>query len=303
MNVECAAEDIIRRHEELAALIQRHASTHGTHETTISSLHLVRSDSPTDLIHTVHKPGLCVVAQGRKEIQLHNERYIYDPLNYLVVSVTLPLAGKVIEASPRKPYLCVRLDIDPLEIAQLITDVSPIGVPSPPKPGLYLERIDVPILDALLRLVRLLDTPRDVAPLAPLAIREIFYRLLHGGQGQRLYEVTFTDSQTHRITRAIDWLNKHYTDTLRIEDLAKRVNLSASTLHQRFKAVTAMSPLQYQKQLRLQEARRLIISEGFDVSSACFQVGYESPSQFSREYSRLFGVAPSRDSLSPRSIA
>ncbi|MDH4612643.1 AraC family transcriptional regulator [Pseudomonas sp. BN102] len=303
MSDEPISEDIIRRREELAALIQRHASTYGVHGTAIGPLHFVCSDSPTDLIHTVHKPGLCVVAQGRKEIQLHDERYVYDPLNYLVVSVTLPLAGKVIEASPQEPYLCIRLDLDPLEITQLIADASPMGVPSPPKRGLYLERVNSPILDALLRLIRLLDTPQDIATLAPLAIREIFYRLLHSDQGQRLYAVAFADSQTHRVTRAIDWLNKHYTDTLRIDDLAKRVNLSTSTLHQRFKAVTAMSPLQYQKQLRLQEARRLIISEGFDVSSACFQVGYESPSQFSREYSRLFGIAPSRDSLNPRSIA
>ncbi len=296
--------EITRRRAELATAMQRFAPEYGVFQTDIAPLHFIRSDNPTDTIHTVHKPGLCIIAQGRKEVRLWNESYVYDPLNYLVVSVTLPLAGQVIEASPEQPYLCVRLDIDPAEIAQLIADASPIGVPGrEANRGLYLDKIDTSLLDAMLRLVRLLDTPADIPALAPLALREIFYRLLKGQQGQRLHEIAIADSQTHRVTRAIEWLNRNYHKPLLIEELASLVNLSTSTLHHRFKAVTAMSPLQYQKQLRLHEARRLMIAEGMDVSAAGFKVGYESPSQFSREYSRMFGAPPSKDIAKLRSIA
>lgn len=296
-------EELTRLRAELASTMHRYAPTYGVFETGIAPLHFIRSDAPTDVIHTVHKPGLCIVVQGRKQVQLWEESYVYDPLNYLVVSVTLPLAGQVTEASSEKPYFCIRLDIDPAEIAQLIADVSPIGVPSQqPHRGLYLDKIDSSLLDAMLRLVRLLDVPSDIPALAPLALREIFYRLLKGQQGQRLHEIAITDTQTHRVTRAIEWLNNNYAEPLHIDELASYVNLSNSTLHHRFKAVTAMSPLQYQKQLRLQHARRLMISEGLDVSTAGFKVGYESPSQFSREYSRMFGAPPSRDIAKLRSF-
>ncbi|BAN47945.1 AraC family transcriptional regulator [Metapseudomonas resinovorans] len=304
MKVNDLDVEIARRRAELAKTIQRFAPEYGVYQTAIPPLHFIRSDAPTDTIHTVHKPGLCIIAQGRKEVRLWNESYVYDPLNYLVVSVTLPLAGQVIEASSEHPYLCIRLDIDPAEIAQLIADSSPIGIPGHgANRGLYLDKIDTSLLDAMLRLVRLLDTPADIPALAPLALREIFYRLLKGQQGQRLHEIVIADSQTHRVTRAIEWLNRHYAKPLHIKELASYVNLSTSTLHHRFKSVTAMSPLQYQKQLRLQEARRLMISEGLDVSTAGFRVGYESLSQFSREYSRMFGAAPSKDIAKIRSTA
>ena len=205
-----------------------------------------------------------------------------------MVSVTLPLAGQVIEASPERPYLCIRLDIDPAQICRLIADASPIGVPAQRTDrGLFLDRIDAPLLDAVLRLLRLLESPDDIATLAPLAQQEIFY--------QRLHEIAIPDTQTHRISRAIEWLNNHYAEPLSIDSLAQMINLSPSALHHRFKAVTAMSPLQYQKQLRLQEARRLLLAENSDVSSIGYKMGYESPSQFSREYSRLFGASPSKD--------
>lgn len=296
--------EIAKRRTELASIIQRFAPEYGVFETAVPPLHFIRSDAPTDAIHTVHKPGLCIVVQGRKEVRLRDEGYVYDPLNYLVVSVTLPLAGQVIEASPEEPYLCIRLDIDPCEITQLIADASPIGVPSGAQNrGLFLDKIDTSLLDAMLRLVRLLESPEDIPTLAPLAIREILYRLLRGQQGQRLHEIAIVDSQAHRVTRAIEWLNGNYSKPLQIDSLAKLVNLSTSTLHHRFKSITAMSPLQYQKQLRLHEARRLMISEGLDVAAAGFQVGYESPSQFSREYSRQFGSPPTRDLAKLRSFA
>ena len=204
--------------------------------------------------------------------------------------------GQVIDATPQQPYLSLKLDIDPALISSLIADAGPIGLPSPAaNRALFVDRLDPPMLDALIRLLRLLDTPRDAAMLAPLAVREIFYRLLRSPQGHRLREIVMADSQSHRVARAIEWINRHYAEPLRIEDLAREVNLSSSTLHHRFKAVTALSPLQYQKQLRLQEARRLMLSEGLEAASASFRVGYESPSQFSREYSRLFGAPPLRD--------
>lgn len=295
MTVEAASQDTAARSAELASLIARHAGAYGVHSTAIAPLHFIRSDAPTEDLHLVHQPGLCIVAQGRKEVRLGEERYVYDPLNYLVVSVTLPVCGTVIEASPERPYLCLRLDIDPAEIARIIADLSLLWEPGEPARGLYLERIDEPLLDAVLRLVRLLDSPADIKALAPLALREIFYRLLRGEQGRRLYAIALSESQAHRVGRAIAWLNRHFAEPLRVEELARLANLGVSTLHHRFKAVTAMSPLQYQKQLRLQEARRLMLSEGLDAQAACYRTGYESPSQFSREYSRQFGNPPSRD--------
>ncbi|AYC32640.1 AraC family transcriptional regulator [Pseudomonas cavernae] len=285
-----------QRQAELVALLRRLTPEEGIHESAIPGLALVRGDQPTLPMPVLYKPSLCVIAQGRKEIQLGEERFFYDPLNYLVASVTLPVCGHVVEASPEQPYLSLRLDFDATQIARLIADAGPIGVPNAgPARALYLDRLDVTLLDALIRLVRLLETPRDIAMLAPLIQREIFYRLLHSPQGQILHEIALADSQGHRIARAIDWLNQNYNQQLRIDELARTVNLSASTLHHRFKAVTALSPLQYQKQLRLQEARRLMITEGLEASAASYRVGYESPSQFSREYSRLFGAPPLRD--------
>ncbi len=287
---------VTQRQEELANLVRRLTPNEGKHHTAIDSLQLVRSDQPTLPMPVIYRPCLCIIAQGRKEVRLADERYIYDPLSYLVASVTLPVSGHVLQASAQTPYLSLCLDIEPAMIASLIADAGPIGIPGPTGGrGLYLDRIDEQLLDAVIRLTRLLENPRDIAMLAPLALREIFYRLLHSPQGRRLHEIAIADSQGQRIARAIEWLNQHYDQPLRIENLAREVNLSSSTLHQRFKAVTALSPLQYQKQLRLQEARRLMLCEGLEATTASYRVGYESPSQFSREYRRLFGAPPLRD--------
>lgn len=281
---------------ELAQLIDRFAPEEGINESMIGALALMRGSLPSPIVHTLYRPALCIMAQGQKVVSLEDERYVYDPLHYLVASVTLPVTGQVTLASPEQPYLSLRLDIDPGEIGKLIAEAGPVGVPSRGNGrGLYVERLDAPLLDAVLRLLRLLDSPRDIAMLAPLVQREILYRLLCSPQGQVLREIANADSQTHRVSRAIDWLNQNFNEPLRIEDLARIASLSPSTLHHRFKAVTAMSPLQYQKQLRLQEARRLMLCENLEVSAAGYRVGYESPSQFSREYSRLFGAPPLRD--------
>ncbi|MBE7376641.1 AraC family transcriptional regulator [Pseudomonas lopnurensis] len=303
MNQPAIAAETIAQRAALARLIDGLVSEDGMHPTAIDDLYLIRCSAPSEPVHGLHKPALCVIVQGSKEVRLGDERYTYDALRYLVVSVAVPVAGRVLEASPGEPYLCIRLDIDPALIATLVAEAGPVDAGGGPQRGLYLDRIDAPLLDATLRLVRLLDSPQDIAVLAPLALREIFYRLLRGQQGRHLHEIAVRDSQGHRVTRAIEWLNRNYVEPLRIDELAQRVNLSSSTLHHRFKALTAMSPLQYQKQLRLQEARRLLIAEGLDVSSAGYRVGYESPSQFSREYSRLFGASPVKDLARLRSIA
>ncbi|MDF3931708.1 AraC family transcriptional regulator [Pseudomonas citronellolis] len=296
-------DSIAASRQELADIIDRHCNrAAGIHETAIDSLSLARLEQPSEgRMPTLYRPALCVIAQGSKEIRVGPEIYRYDELNLLVVSVTLPVCGQVVEASADKPYLSLRLDIDPGELTRLIADAGLAGAaPRPAGRGIYLQRLDSTVLDALLRLMRLLDSPRDIPMLAPLFVREILYRLLRGPQGHLLHDLAMTDSQTHRVTRAIEWLNRNFDKALRIDDLAREVNLSASTLHHRFKEVTALSPLQYQKQLRLQEARRLMLSEGLEVAVAGHRVGYESPSQFSREYSRLFGAPPLRDLASLR---
>lgn len=281
---------------EMSRLVERFVAEDGLHASAIPGLGLARASAPSRPMQTVYTPCLCIIAQGRKEVRLGEESYVYDPLNYLVASVILPVTGRVIEASPERPYLSLALEIDPALITSLIAEMGPIAVPDTASSrALFLDRLDPRLLDAVIRLLRLLETPRDIAMLAPLALREIFYRLLLSPQGHRLYEIVIADSQGQRIARAIEWLHKHYDQPLRIEALARSVNLSPSTLHHRFKALTALSPLQYQKQLRLQEARRLMFSENLEAAAASYRVGYESPSQFSREYSRLFGEPPQRD--------
>ncbi|MEK1907819.1 MAG: AraC family transcriptional regulator [Pseudomonas sp.] len=288
--------DIQPRRQELAQLIARLTPQEGLTLSAIGPLVLFRSTQPSAITHTLYQPALCIIAQGQKVVRLEDEAYTYDPLSYLVASVALPVTGQVTQASPQQPYLSLRLDIDPSEIGKLIAEAGPIGVPSLGNGrGIHVDCLDSAMLDAILRLVRLLDAPRDIAMLAPLIQREILYRLLCSPQGQLLRDIATADSQAHRVNRAIEWLNQNFDAPLRIEELAKVANLSSSTLHHRFKAVTAMSPLQYQKQLRLQEARRLMLCENLEVSAAGYRVGYESPSQFSREYSRLFGEPPVRD--------
>lgn len=293
----------LHRHE-LSQLIARYCIEEGVLETAIPGLALFSASQPSPITHTLYRPALCVMAQGQKMVRLEDETYCYDPLHYLVASVTLPVTGEVTQASPQQPYLSLRLDLDPLEIGQLLAEAGPLGVPDQGSGrGLHIDRVDAPLLDAVLRLLRLLESPRDIPILAPLVRREILYRLLHSPQSQLLRDLARADSHTHRINHAIEWLNQNFHQPLRIDELARVASLSSSSLHHRFKEVTAMSPLQYQKQLRLQEARRLLLCENLDVASAGYRVGYESPSQFSREYSRLFGAPPSRDLARLRSAS
>jgi AraC-like DNA-binding protein len=281
------------RQQELSARVAQLTRFDGTHQTALPSLALTRGSVPTICMPTVYQPCLAIVVQGRKCALLNDEVFHCDALNYLVVSVTLPGMGQVLEATPEHPYLSLRLNLDLEEIARLVLELGDRG-PSPATAdrGLFVARLDEPLLDAVLRMVKLLDTPEDIDVLAPVVQREIYYRMLRGELGSRLADLAQSEGGNHRIVRAIEWLKQHYAAPLRIEELADAVHMSPSALHHRFKAVTAMSPLQYQKHLRLHEARRLMFADGIECATAGHRVGYESASQFSREYRRLFGAPP-----------
>jgi len=236
------------------------------------------------------------MAQGSKRVILGDEAFIYDPSCYLVASVDLPVVGEVLEATAERPYLCVMLRLDLKVIASLLLQADLPPPAAAPTRGLYLTKMSASMAEAVLRLLRLLDTPEDIAALAPLAECEILYRLLKSEEGWRLHQMLTAHSQARRIAKAIKWIKTHFAEPLRVEDVADQASMSPSSFHEHFKAVTAMSPLQYQKQLRLQEARRLLLSETLDAATVGHRVGYESPSQFSREYSRMFGTPPATDS-------
>lgn len=305
-NVVAARPELSAQQAELADRVARNAPVSGLSGTRVPGLTLIRADAPSQPLPTVYHPCLCVVVQGRKRALLGHETYVYDPLHYLVVSMTLPMTGQIIEATPARPYLCLRIDIDPRLVVELSTQLPSTQLPSPDtrreaegRP-LFIARTSAPLLDAVLRLARLLDAPEEAAVLAPLALREIHFRVLGGDLGERLRRSCEVDGPAQRIARAIELVRTRYADALRIDELADAAHMSASALHQRFKAVTALSPLQFQKQLRLQEARRLMLDEGVEAAAAAHRVGYESPSQFSREYRRLFGAPPRREIASAR---
>jgi AraC-like DNA-binding protein len=267
----------------------------GAYETAVPALKLSRFSSPSDLAALVYEPCLCMVAQGAKEVVLADATYRLDPAQSLLVSVDLPVAARVVEATRSRPYLAVRLGLDPAVVGELLADGVNTPLHGPSARAIAVTPSERRLLDAVSRLVALLDSPQDVGPLAPLVLREITYRLLTGPQGMRLRQIAAAGAPAQRIARAIRWLKDNFTDTLRVESLAKRVGMSVSAFHLHFKGVTALSPLQYQKRLRLQEARRLMLGEGLEAAEAAFHVGYESPSQFSREYRRTFGAPPRQD--------
>ncbi|MDR6539081.1 AraC family transcriptional regulator [Variovorax soli] len=284
---------------ELAALIDRlTGGADGIHPTAVPRLSLARvAHAPQHPVHAIHDPAFCVLAQGSKRVLLADEVYIYDSGQYLVVAQNLPVSGQVIDASPEAPYLGLKLSFDVKDIAAAALEFSYAEAgPARASPrGIYTGELSTAVLDPVLRLVKLLASPEDVPALAPLIVREILYRLLKSPEGWRLAQMAMVDSQSQRITQAISVLARRFQEPLRVEALAEEVHMSVSSLHHHFKAVTAMSPLQFQKQLRLQEARRIMISEHVDAATAGHRVGYESQSQFNREYSRFFGSPPVRD--------
>jgi AraC-like DNA-binding protein len=289
--------------EALGESIARWTDKGDQRETAIQGLSLHRRDEPSEPTSIMYEPRICVIAQGAKRVLLGEDTYVYDPQHFLITSVDLPTVVQVIKASPEKPYLGLVLRLDQREISQLMVDSN---LPPPraqqSSRGMATGEVTLPLLTAFQRLIDLLAQPKDIPILAPIIQREIFYRLLVGDQGSRLRQMASAGSQSHQVARAIYWLKGNFTQPLRINDLATQVNMSTSTFHHHFRAVTARSPLQYQKWLRLYEARRLMLAEHQDATTAAFHVGYESPSQFSREYSRLFGAPPLRDITSLRQM-
>ncbi|KAF7598859.1 MAG: AraC family transcriptional regulator [Candidatus Dactylopiibacterium carminicum] len=269
----------------------------GSTGTAISGLVIHRILKPYSPHHSVQTPAFGLIAQGSKTVLMGEQTYTYDALNYLLTSVDVPVCGKISAASPQKPYLGLRLDLELDVIAGLIHEMDEadrsVDERSEICRAVNVHRLDRPLLDAVQRLLHLLDTPADIPVLAPMIKREIFYRLL--GSSHRLRQIALHDSQTQRIAKAIRLLREQYDQPLSIEAIARGVHMSSSSLHHHFKAITSMSPLQFQKQLRLQEARRLLFVDDLDIALAARRVGYESASQFSREYSRFCGNAPSRD--------
>ena len=235
-----------------------------------------------------------MIAQGAKQVVLGDDIYRYGGADYLLTSIDLPVTTQIVEASEEKPYLSMTFGIDTTRVASLLEHAGG-GVPASSARGMTVSSVTAELEDAAIRLLKLLDRPDDIPALLPLIEQEIIYRLLTGPQSARLRQMAVTESQSHQISRACVWLKEHYALPLKIEDLASRVSMSVSSLHHHFKAITAMSPMQYQKQLRLQEARRLMLEDMLDAGSAGHQVGYESQSQFSREYARQFGEPPLRD--------
>lgn len=292
--------------QQLGDLVAARMTAEGVYETSIPGLELFRVDSPTPCMSTVYEPSLCVIAQGRKTVQLGDREIVYGAHSYMVSSVDLPVNGRVVDASPENPFLAVKISINPAEVADLVLE---LGDAAPPEPqvdcpysacGLCVAQVDMGILDAMTRLVRLIDSPADARILAPLIQREIIYRALIGEMGLRMREFVSADSQSHRISRVIAVLKDRFAEPLRVRELAEDVNMSESTLYHSFKQVTRMSPVQFQKKLRLHEARRLMLSEGLEAATASYRVGYESPSHFSREYSRMFGAPPRADVIKLR---
>jgi AraC-like DNA-binding protein len=285
--------DLVR----LASLISAHTPADGYFELRIPGLYATRfSRTNTELVHAVSRPALCIVAQGAKCVMLGQEVYEYDAARILIFSFDLPVAGQVTRASHSEPYLSFRLDLDPHRVAELALKAYPHGLPLVQGGrGVYVCQANASIVNAATRLLELMAQPEDAELLAPLVIDEILIRLLRSPVGGRVAQIGLADSGMHRIAKAVSWLRGNFSLPMKVEELAGLANMSVSSFHQHFKSVTSMSPLQYQKVLCLQEARRLLLSTTMDAGIASRQVGYLSASQFSRDYSRFFGSAPIKD--------
>lgn len=277
----------------LRGLALHHARGRRT-ETAIPLLTIGVMPEPTAAMPGIYAPGVCLVVQGAKHVMVGEHSLRYDAASYFLATVEVPATGRIVEASATRPYIGLSLTLDPALIAGLVLDLPPTGAAAS-GPGFAVSPLAPDMVDAWTRLLRLLDTPRDQAVLAPLYQREIFYRLLQGPMGPQLRQVGRSGSRLSRIRQAIDRIRRDYDRPLRIDEIAAEAGMSASSFHRHFKAATAMSPLQYQKSLRLQQARVLMMAGPRDAAAAAFAVGYESASQFSREYARAFGAPPARD--------
>jgi len=286
----------------MKSLVSGHKSLEDGLREVYPGVFLARSSVPTEPIHSVFEPAFCVIPQGSKEMLLGEEVFRYDPGHYLISTVDLPTVSHVVEASEEKPYLSFRLNLDPSVVAEVLME-SRIKIKNSASSikAMNVSSIDAELLDAVVRLVRLFDNPHEVEFLAPRIIREIIFRLLKGDQGARLSHLLVSEGDTRRISKAVKQLREHLDAPLKVEDMARQLGMSVSGFHHHFKSITALSPLQFQKQIRLQEARRLMLGEDLGVADASSRVGYEDPSYFSRDYKKMFGVPPQRDVARMRS--
>ncbi len=282
--------------QELARQIARYVGTGEKRITEVPGLMLVRRTSPTAPCSMTYEPGVTVIAQGRKQVQLGRNTFTYDASRYLLTSIDLPVVSRVVEASEEAPCLALWLKLEMGIVRELLSREEIQVAEAPPEsPGMATGETTPEFLSACCRLVDLLGTPEDIPFLSALIQREIIYRILRGAEGTRLRAIATQGEQSHRTAKAIAWIRTNFAKPLRVEELADIAGMGVSTLHHHFRALTAMSPLQYQKQLRLLEARGRMLMDGLDAASAAFEVGYESASQFNREYSRFFGQPPMRD--------
>lgn len=281
---------------ELAYLIDKFSTDDGVHATAVPGLNVIKLSAIDMRLPTVYTPSLCVIVQGKKQVMVEDELYRYRPSEYLVVSVDMPVIGQVTKASVNAPYLCLQIDIDLGVLGSLIADTgfAPDAATETNR-ALFVGTMNADLGDGVLRLARLLERPDDIAMLAPMITREIYYRLLRDTHGHRIAQLTVPGSNMQRINSVIRTIKAQYEKPMRVEDMADMAGMSVSSFHAHFKEVTAMSPLQYQKRLRLMEARRMMLTEALDATRAAYRVGYESPSQFSREYARMFSQPPLRD--------
>jgi len=281
----------------LANLIKAYAPHDGSFELRIPGVHAIRrSRTYTELAHGVQRSAVCIVAQGAKSVMVGRHVYEYDPSRMIVFSVDMPVASQVTRASLSEPFLCLRLDLDPQEVTKLVLKVYPQGLPPVHESGgVYVAQADLKILNAAIRLVELMAQHGDGELIAPLVVDEILIRLLRSPIGVRVAQIGLADSGVYGVAKAVSRLRAHFSEPMKVEELARLANMSISSFHQHFRSVTSMSPLQYQKVLRLQEARRLMLSPMMDASTASRRVGYVSASQFSREYGRFFGSTPTKD--------
>jgi len=280
--------------DELRALIARHAAS-GKAGTLISGLTMKAISKPSEPIHSIDEPVFAVIAQGAKRTVLADRVFEYRAGHFLVASVELPLTSRILHASVKMPFLGLGLKLKPELIASILLETSSTDRGMVEHLGMYVSEAPAELLDAVVRLVRLLERPADIPVLRPLIERELVWRLLNGEQGGTVRQIGLADSRLSRIRRAIRAIRDRYAEPIDIEELAKQVAMSPTSFHRHFRAATAMSPLQYQKQIRLQQARSRLMANGDDVAKVGFSVGYDSPSQFSREYARFFGSPPGRD--------
>lgn len=286
----------------LARLLAKYAPHDDRFELSDEGLHIIRaSKTMNEETYVLSEPGICIIAQGAKAVSLAKNSFEYNESNMVVYAAEVPMSVKIIQASPAEPYLCLVIPLNAHKLSELILKVFPHGVPKQAETqAIYLGQSHPQIIRSAIRLMELILQQENTDLLVPLAIEEIVIRLLRSPAGVSIAQIGIMDSHTQKISKAISWLKENYADAVKIDELAKIAGMSVSSFHTYFKKMTAMSPLQFQKTLRLQEARQLMFAKMMDISHASFEVGYSSSSQFSREYSRYFGVSPAKDLANSR---